>query len=118
MTWDEALDDIAGRIRSALVEGRPQEVMYHVGRPGHELVYLQRVFHAWGIDGHNSHTNVCSAGARAGYAFWQGLDRPSPDHANAHFMLLLSSHLESGPLLQPARAADHRGQDARARRSA
>src|ERR671919_816745 len=101
VTWDEALDDIAGRIRKALVEGRPKEVMYHLGRPGHELVYLQRVFHAWGIDGHNSHTNVCSASARAGYAFWMGMDRPSPDHANARVMLLLSSHLETGHYFNP-----------------
>ncbi|HEV8585095.1 MAG TPA: molybdopterin-dependent oxidoreductase [Methylomirabilota bacterium] len=101
VTWDEALDDIAGRIRRALVEGRPKEIMYHLGRPGHELVYLQRVFHAWGIDGHNSHTNVCSASARAGYAFWHGMDRPSPDHANARFILLLSSHLETGHYFNP-----------------
>jgi anaerobic selenocysteine-containing dehydrogenase len=101
VSWDEVLDDIAGRIRRALVEGRPQEVMYHLGRPGHELVYLQRVFHAWGIDGHNSHTNVCSASARAGYAFWMGMDRPSPDHAKARFMLLLSSHLETGHYFNP-----------------
>ena len=101
VTWGEALDDIAGRIRKALVEGRPKEIMYHLGRPGHELVYLQRVFHAWGIDGHNSHTNVCSASARAGYAFWHGMDRPSPDHANARFILLLSSHLETGHYFNP-----------------
>ncbi|PYM13789.1 MAG: formate dehydrogenase [Candidatus Rokuibacteriota bacterium] len=101
VTWDEALDDIAGRIRKALVEGRQKEVMYHLGRPGHELIYLQRVFHAWGIDGHNSHTNVCSAGARAGYAFWHGFDRPSPDHANAKFILLLSAHLEAGHYFNP-----------------
>ena len=69
--------------------------------PGHELIYLQRVFHAWGIDGHNSHTNVCSASARAGYAFWHGLDRPSPDHAKARFILLLSSHLEAGHYFNP-----------------
>jgi anaerobic selenocysteine-containing dehydrogenase len=101
VTWDEVLDDIAGRIRTALVEGRQKEVMYHLGRPGHELIYLQRVFHAWGIDGHNSHTNVCSASARAGYAFWHGMDRPSPDHANARFILLLSSHLETGHYFNP-----------------
>jgi anaerobic selenocysteine-containing dehydrogenase len=101
VTWGEVLDDIGARIRAALVEGRPQEVMYHLGRPGHELLYLQRVFHAWGIDGHNSHTNVCSAGARAGYAFWHGMDRPSPDHANARFILLLSSHLETGHYFNP-----------------
>ena len=75
--------------------------MYHVGRPGHELLYHQRILHSWGIDGHNSHTNVCSAGARAGYALWSGIDRPSPDHANARFILLLSSHLESGHYFNP-----------------
>ena len=101
VSWDEALDDVSRRIRAALVEGRHKEIMYHLGRPGHELVYLQRVFHAWGIDGHNSHTNVCSSSARAGYAFWHGMDRPSPDHANARFILLLSSHLEAGHYFNP-----------------
>ncbi|MBI2532748.1 MAG: molybdopterin-dependent oxidoreductase, partial [Deltaproteobacteria bacterium] len=101
VSWDEVLDDIAGRVRKALQEERRNEIMYHVGRPGHELLYHQRIFHAWGIDGHNSHTNVCSAGARAGYAFWSGIDRPSPDHANARFILLLSSHLETGHYFNP-----------------
>jgi anaerobic selenocysteine-containing dehydrogenase len=101
VSWHVALDDIAARVRTALQEGRRNEVMYHVGRPGHELVYHQRILHAWGIDGHNSHTNVCSASARAGYALWHGLDRPSPDHANARFILLLSSHLETGHYFNP-----------------
>ena len=100
-TWDEVLDDIAARVRKALQEERRNEIMYHVGRPGHELLYHQRILHSWGIDGHNSHTNVCSAGARAGYAFWSGIDRPSPDHANARFILLLSSHLETGHYFNP-----------------
>ena len=101
VSWDQVLDDLAARIRSALEEGRKNEIMYHVGRPGHELVYNQRVLHAWGIDAHNSHTNVCSAGARTGYAFWHGYDRPSPDFANAKFILLLSSHLEAGHYFNP-----------------
>ncbi len=101
VSWDEALDDIAQQVRKALQEDRRNEIMYHVGRPGHELLYHQRILHAWGVDGHNSHTNVCSAGARAGYAFWSGIDRPSPDHANARFILLLSSHLESGHYFNP-----------------
>ena len=64
VTWDEALDDIGGRIRKAIVEDRRNEVMYHVGRPG-EDGYANRVLQAWGVDGHNSHTNVCSSSARA-----------------------------------------------------
>jgi anaerobic selenocysteine-containing dehydrogenase len=101
VTWDQVLDDLAARIGSALKEGRKNEIMYHVGRPGHELIYNQRIWHAWGIDAHNSHTNVCSAGARTGYAFWHGCDRPSPDYANAKFILLLSSHLEAGHYFNP-----------------
>jgi len=77
VSWDEALDDIAARIRSSIVEGRPNEVMYHVGRPG-EDGFTERVLASWGVDGHNSHTNVCSSGARAGYHLWTGIDRPSP----------------------------------------
>ncbi len=100
VAWDQALDDIARRIRRAIQEGRPNEVMYHVGRPG-EDGYTERVLAAWGVDGHNSHTNVCSSGARAGYHFWMGLDRPSPDHAHAEVILLVSSHLESGHYFNP-----------------
>ena len=100
VNWDEALDDIAGRIRAAIVEDRRNEVMYHVGRPG-EDGFTERVLASWGVDGHNSHTNVCSSGARAGYHFWTGIDRPSPDHANADVILLISSHLESGHYFNP-----------------
>src|SRR6266542_3169293 len=75
VSWDDVLDDLGARIRKALQEDRRNEIMYHVGRPGHEILYHQRILHSWGIDGHNSHTNVCSAGARAGYALWSGFDR-------------------------------------------
>ncbi|PWT91677.1 MAG: formate dehydrogenase, partial [Acidobacteria bacterium] len=98
--WHEVLEDIGGRIAKAFREGRQNEVMYHVGRPGHER-YMDRVLKAWGIDGHNSHTNICSSGARLGYQLWQGADRPSPDYANARFILLLSAHLESGHYFNP-----------------
>jgi anaerobic selenocysteine-containing dehydrogenase len=100
VSWDEALDDIAGRIRQALIEDRHEEIMYHVGRPG-EDGFQERTMEAWGVDGYNTHTNVCSAGARLGMALWAGYDRPSPDHANARVILLLSSHLETGHYFNP-----------------
>lgn len=99
-SWDEVLDTFAEKIRAALIENRRDEVMYHVGRPGHDG-YMDRVLQAWGVDGHNSHTNICSSSARVGYALWQGADRPSPDYANARFILLLSSHLETGHYFNP-----------------
>lgn len=98
--WDEALDVIAARIRQAIIERRHNEVMYHVGRPG-EDGFTERILAAWGVDGHNSHTNVCSSSSRAGYQYWMGLDRPSPDHANAKVIFLISSHLEAGHYFNP-----------------
>ena len=99
-TWDEVLETFGARIRRAIREGRGEEVMYHVGRPGHDG-YMERVLQGWGIDGHNSHVNICSAAARLGYFLWQGADRPSPDYANARCILLISAHLEAGHYFNP-----------------
>ncbi|MCZ6598916.1 MAG: molybdopterin-dependent oxidoreductase [Planctomycetota bacterium] len=100
VSWEAALEDIGARIQKALDEDRKDEVMYHVGRPGDDHFAL-RMLQAWGVDGHNSHTNVCSASARLGYALWSGSDRPSPDYSETRFMLLLSAHLETGHYFNP-----------------
>jgi len=100
VSWEEALTDIGSRMGSAIREGRNDEIMYHVGRPG-EDGFMDRTLKAWGVDGHNSHTNICSSGARVGYALWSGYDRPSADFANAEFILLLSAHLETGHYFNP-----------------
>ena len=100
VSWDEVLDTIAARIRKAIKEDRHNEIAYHVGRPGHEG-FMNWVLQSWGIDGHNSHTNICSSGARFGYNIWYGYDRPSPDHSEAKFILLVSAHLESGHYFNP-----------------
>jgi anaerobic selenocysteine-containing dehydrogenase len=100
VSWDEALDALGARLGAAITEGRQNEVMVHIGRPG-EDGYTERVLASWGVDGHNSHTNICSSGGRTGYQFWMGIDRPSPDHANAKVIYLISSHLEAGHYFNP-----------------
>ena len=99
ISWDQALDEIALKMRESR-QRRRDGIMYHVGRPGEDH-YTNRCITAWGVDGHNSHTNICSSGARAGYFFWAAGDRPSPDHANARAILLISSHLETGHYFNP-----------------
>ena len=99
ISWEQALEEIAEKMRESRLRRR-DGIMYHVGRPG-EDGYTNRAIQAWGVDGHNSHTNICSSGARAGYFFWGGFDRPSPDHANARTILLISSHLETGHYFNP-----------------
>jgi anaerobic selenocysteine-containing dehydrogenase len=98
--WDQVLEELSAEIRKLILDGRHDEIMYHVGRPGHDGT-MERILQSWGIDGHNSHTNICSAAARLGYDLWQGSDRPSPDYSNARFILLMSSHLESGHYFNP-----------------
>ena len=100
ISWDQALEELGGRLRKAFEEERHNEVMYHVGRPGEEG-YTNRVLQAWGVDGHNSHTNICSSNARIGYQSWMGHDRPSADYANAEVIFLISAHLESGHYFNP-----------------
>ena len=99
VSWNEALEDIATRMRESRAK-RQDGIMYHVGRPGEDH-YTNRIITAWGVDGHNSHTNICSSAARSGYFLWSAGDRPSPDHANARCMLLVSSHLEAGHYFNP-----------------
>lgn len=114
VSWDQVLDDLGSRIAKALDEDRHEEVMYHVGRPGEDH-FVNRMLTAWGVDGHNSHTNVCSASARTGMAFWCGADRPSPDYSQAKFALLLSAHLETGHYFNPhaQRILDAKGEGMR-----
>lgn len=99
VTWEEALADIGGKMRESRMKRR-DGIMYHVGRPGEDH-YANRAIQAWGVDGHNSHTNICSSSARLGYYVMSGFDRPSPDHANARVILLISSHLETGHYFNP-----------------
>ena len=99
VSWEDALEDIAGKMRESHSR-RKDGIMYHVGRPG-EDGFTNRCIQSWGVDAHNSHTNICSAGARAGYALWGAFDRPSPDYANARVILLISSHLETGHYFNP-----------------
>ena len=99
VSWDQALDEIAEKMRASRLRRR-DGIMYHVGRAGDDH-YMNRCITAWGVDGHNSHTNICSSGARFGYYIWGGFDRPSPDHSNANVILLISSHLETGHYFNP-----------------
>lgn len=99
ITWDDAISEISEKMRASR-QKRRDGIMYHVGRPG-EDGFTNRCIRAWGVDAHNSHTNICSAGARTGYNLWGGFDRPSPDYANANVILLISSHLETGHYFNP-----------------
>jgi len=93
-TWDEAMTTIGKKMHDTLKVGDEMSrklMMYHVGRPN-ENGFSNRVPHSMGIDGFDSHTNICSAGAREGSIQWANDDRNSPDWAHAKLIFLQSSH--------------------------
>ena len=93
-TWDEAMATIGKKMHDTLKRGdeiSKKQIMYHVGRPN-ENGFGPRVPQSLGVDGYNSHTNICSAGAREGTIQWANDDRNSPDWANAKLIFLQSSH--------------------------
>jgi len=93
--------DVGRDIATVLASLKPDVALNVLhGRPG-EDGYTERVLASWGVDGHNSHTNVCSSGGRAGFQFWMGIDRPSPDHEHAKVIFLISAHLEAGHYFNP-----------------
>ncbi len=100
ITWDEALDrDRRARCAPAASSAATASSTTWAG-PARTATPIA-VIQAWGVDGHNSHTNICSSGARPATRFWGGFDRPSPDYANARVILLISSHLETGHYFNP-----------------
>ena len=102
VSWDEALDDIAGAdphapssragtTRSCTTSAGPARTATPSG-----------CWPAWGMDGHNSHTNVCSSRrpGRVTSSGWASTGR-APTTRNADVILLISAHLESGHYFNP-----------------
>ena len=101
VTWDEVLDDIGaphpagrswrtGATRSCTTSAGPATSARWTAccRPGASTATTR---------------TPTSARRRRGWATrcGAGYDRPTPDHANARFILLLSSHLEAGHYFNP-----------------
>jgi len=104
-SWDEAMGTIGKKIHDTLKIGdeiSKKSIVYHVGRPN-ESGFGYRVVASMGGDGYGSHTNICSAGARAGTHQYAGTDRNSTDWANSKLIFLQSSHAaDAGHYFQEA----------------
>ncbi len=117
-SWDDAMKEIGTKIHDTLKSGdefSKKTIMYQVGRPN-ENGFGPRVPQSLGVDGWNSHTNICSAGAREGTIQWTNDDRNSPDWSNAKLIFLQSSHAaDAGHYFQQAagRIADARKKGAK-----
>ena len=64
ITWDEAHDEIATRIRQAMAEGKPEEVAIHIGR-SRLSEEMGRFMNAIGSPSLFNHRAICSSNKRA-----------------------------------------------------
>ena len=72
--------EISTRIRTAIREGRDDEVLYHVGRPGDDS-YIERVLQSLGHRRSRLAHQHLLRGRATRLRVWMGFDRPSADHA-------------------------------------
>jgi anaerobic selenocysteine-containing dehydrogenase len=64
ISWDEALDEIAGRLRQVRESGKPEEFAFHQGRQRSKDA-LKRFLDAFGTKTQLSHRSLCSGNRRA-----------------------------------------------------
>ncbi len=64
VSWDEALDEIAGKLKTVRESGKPEEFAFHQGRQRSKDA-LKRFLDAYGTKTQLSHRSLCSGNRRA-----------------------------------------------------
>ena len=106
-SWDEVLETFGARIRKAFQENRGEEVMYHVGRPGHDFIMERTLAGVGHRRPQLAHECLFVVGAARLFAL--ALRRPAI--ARSRQCALYSAALGAsrvGTLFQSARAAHYR----------
>lgn len=93
ITWDEALDEIAGRMRRLKDEGREHHFAVHVGRDKTQGL-TQRFLHAFGSPQQLNRRAICSSNPRVANMsyFGEAVDWDTGDYANTRLILNFGSN--------------------------
>ena len=92
ITWDEAYNEIALRIRKAMDEGKPEEVAIQIGR-SRIAEEMTRFLNAIGSPSLFNHRSLCSSNKRAAnYASLGETDWESPDFERSKYILNFGSN--------------------------
>lgn len=102
ITWDEALDDVAGRIRDTITSERLDELLVHLGAAEPDP-FLARTLGAWGMDVLHLDSTAASPQAAAGYQLWMGSGATCPDLHEAELILMVGAPADADPVQGDAR---------------
>ena len=92
ITWDEAYNEIAGRIRVAMDQGKPEEVAIQIGR-SRIAEEMTRFLNAIGSPSLFNHRSLCSSNKRAAnYASLGETDWESGDFERSKYILAFGAN--------------------------
>jgi thiosulfate reductase/polysulfide reductase chain A len=87
LTWDEALDQIAGALRELRDAGEAHKLLWI--SEDHSFTHVQEDFlKLYGSPNYGMHSNLCDVARKAAFATVMGHDRPLADFIQSKYILL------------------------------
>ncbi|MEU6124384.1 molybdopterin-dependent oxidoreductase [Streptomyces sp. NPDC047123] len=93
ITWDEALDEIAGRLRAIAAESGPESVAFGVATPSGTMIsdateWIERFVRGFGSPNTVYSAEICNWHKDFAHAFTFGCPLPPPDYAHTDLAVL------------------------------
>ncbi|HWP62059.1 MAG TPA: NrfD/PsrC family molybdoenzyme membrane anchor subunit [Candidatus Binatia bacterium] len=87
ISWEQAIDEIAGKLRALRESGHPEELLWW--SEDHSFVHVQQDFcRLFGTPNYSNHSNLCDVSRKASFKMVMGDERPLPDLGGAKYILL------------------------------
>ena len=94
ITWDEALDELAGRLRTLRDDGTPEKFMFHYGRmKGGTAKLVGNFLKAYGTGTIGNHTSLCEGGKWTAQELTWGGHYDNWDFDNTAYVLNFGSNI-------------------------
>ncbi|MBI5814859.1 MAG: molybdopterin-dependent oxidoreductase [Nitrospinae bacterium] len=93
VSWDEALNEVAGKIRDHIKSGKERdEICFKWGR-NRTHGFIDRWMNALGSSATMNHTSVCESSKKIGMQATWGPDIETPDFANTKYIINFGSNI-------------------------
>ena len=92
ISWDEALDEVAEKLKQAKVQYGPESVVFFVGFSKWMRPFLQRLAHAFGSPNYCTESSTCFKAMDMAWKLLFGYGRTRPDIKNAQCLLVWSAN--------------------------
>jgi thiosulfate reductase/polysulfide reductase chain A len=87
ISWRQAVDEIADRLRPLRDSGRPEELLWW--SEDHSFTHVQQDFCAlFGTPNYSNHSNLCDVARKASFKMVMGDERPLADFIESKYVLL------------------------------